>query len=193
MNVLIPLADGVEEMEAVILVDVLRRAEWKVVVAGIKEGPVTASRGIRLLPEVTLSSIDQNEFEMLVIPGGANGVRRLCECNPFLEIVRSFAENNRWLAAICAGPLVLEAAGVLSGRQITSHPSVAEYLKSATVVRQPVVRDGRLLTSRGPGTAMALALSLVACVAPELVSRLAEAMVCGPEIKDVIAEISGSS
>ncbi len=184
MKTLIPLADGFEEMEAVIITDVLRRAGWNVVMAGLGEGPVTASRGIRLLPDALWSDVSKRDHEMLIIPGGAGGVERLCAETSVLETVREYREQGRWIAAICAGPLVLETAGILKGCRVTSHPAAMERLRTPTLEETPVVRDGRLLTSRGPGTALLFALSLVACESLDLARKLAGDMVCPPETVD---------
>ncbi len=184
MNALIPLADGVEEMEAVIITDVLRRAGWDVVTAGLEKGVVTASRGVRLQPDVLWSDVCGQVYDMLIIPGGVEGVRRLCEDSTVLDTVRRYYRQDRWLAAICAGPLVLETAGILRGRRVTSHPAVIEKIKTASVEASPVVMDGRLVTSRGPGTALMFALALVACESFKTAATLADAMVCSPEIRE---------
>ncbi len=181
MNALIPLADGVEEMESVIITDVLRRAGWDVVTAGFEEGVVTASRGVRLQPDVLWADVCEREHDMLIIPGGAEGVRRLCEDSTVLDTVRRYSRQERWIAAICAGPMVLETAGILRGRRVTSHPSVIDMIKTASVEASPVVLDGRLVTSRGPGTALMFALALVACESFKTAETLADAMVCAPE------------
>ncbi len=192
MNTLIPLADGVEEMEAVIVIDVLRRAEWNVVTAGFYDGAVTASRGVRLLPDVLWSELDPEEFEMIVIPGGADGVRRLRENKAVMETVKFFQRRERWISAICAGPLLLESAGILRGRRVTAHPAVIAELKTAIVEEEAVVRDGRIITGRGPGAAMLFALTLVACVKPAMSGALAEAMVCAPDIGEALSRIMDS-
>ncbi len=193
MDTLIPLADGAEEMESVIITDVLRRAGWQVVLAGFAEEPVVASRGVRLLPDALWSDVRQRDYDMLIIPGGAGGVERLCAEASVLETVRAYDKQERWLAAICAGPLVLETAGILKGRRVTSHPAVADRIKTASLEEAAVVRDGRLLTSRGPGTAILFALALVACESVEIADSLADAMVCDPEIRETRNRLFESS
>ncbi len=189
MKVLMPWADGMEEMEAVIVTDVLRRAGWQVVTAGLRDRPVVASRGVRLLPDAVWAAVCGDDFDMLVIPGGAEGVRRLCADASVLETVRLFQRRDGWIAAICAGPMLLEAAGVLAGRRVTAHPAVAGGWVSVRGTQTPVVRDGRLLTSQGPGTALLFALTLVACIEPGRVAAMADAMACGPEIKSALSAI----
>ena len=161
---LVPLAHGAEEMETVIVVDVLRRAGWKVVLAGFDEpgAPVTASRGVKILPDARWSDIQPDSFDLLVLPGGAGGTDVLCTDNSVLSTVRSFVEAGRIVGAICAAPLVLQAAGVLSGRRATCHPAVSDKLTATARIDEPVVIDDRIITSQGPGTAFEFALALLA-------------------------------
>jgi 4-methyl-5(b-hydroxyethyl)-thiazole monophosphate biosynthesis len=161
---LIPLADGAEEMEAVIVIDTLRRAGWEVVAAGLRPGPVTASRGVKLLPDADWTDVNPDSFDVLILPGGNGGTTVLSSNSEILRVIRQFAEQGRWVAAVCAGPKVLKAAGILEGRSITSHPSVGEHLREARRKDDPVVVDGRLVTSQGPGTCFQFALTLVALV-----------------------------
>ena len=174
---LIPLADGVEEMEAVILIDVLRRAKWTVVTTGIAGEVVTASRGTRLIPDRHWNVLKPMDFDMLVLPGGADGVRALRQFPPIVELVKRFVAENKWVAAVCAGPLILLDAGVLSGRRFTAHPGVFDQLPASGRSSERVVVDGRLVTSRGPGACFEFALRLVSLLdGPDKASALAEAM-----------------
>ena len=165
-KVLVPLADGVEEMEAVILVDALRRVGWDVVTASVKEGggAVCASRQVRLLPDAAWSEIEPGSFDLLAIPGGGPGTDVLRSDKRVLDAVCRFAADGKWVAAICAGPLVLQAAGILDGRTATSHPAVRDGLTGCRTSDERVVVDGRLVTSQGPGTAFELAVALVRLV-----------------------------
>ena len=164
MNVLIPVADGCEEMEVVIVADTLRRAQWRVVLAGLAVGAVTASRGVRLMPDAVWADVIPDAFDMLVIPGGGDGVTALAKDKRLLATVRAFMANGKWVAAICAGPLVLQAAGVLKGRRVTCHPGVAGELTQTPRLNDRVVVDGRLITSQAPGTAFEFALELIRAV-----------------------------
>jgi 4-methyl-5(b-hydroxyethyl)-thiazole monophosphate biosynthesis len=163
-TVLVPLANGVEEMEAVIIIDVLRRAQWTVVTAGIDEGVVTASRGVRLLPDRPWAGVDPSGFDVLMIPGGGPGVERLLKDARLLAILRDFDRAGKWIGAVCAAPLVLQAAGILRGRRATCHPGVADRLTMTPRLDERVVVDGRLVTSQGPGTTMEFALAMVRLV-----------------------------
>jgi len=180
MNVLIPVADGSEEMEVVIVADTLRRAQWHVVLAGLAAGAVTASRGVRLVPDVAWADVTPEAFDMLVIPGGWDGVTALAKNERLLATVRAFMANGKWVAAICAGPLVLQAAGVLKGRRATCHPGVAGKLTQTPRLNDRVVVDGRLITSQAPGTAFEFALALIRAVEGDRkADELAKAMVVG--------------
>lgn len=162
-RVLVPLAQGCEELEAVTIIDLLRRADIEVVTAGLDEGLVKCSRGVVLLPDSTLDEVMEQSFDMLVLPGGQPGADHLDDDPRIQRLLRSMAEEGRYTAAICAAPKVLASAGVLDGRQATSYPGVlhAEALPATRVLEQAVVHDGSVVTSRGPGTAMDFALTLI--------------------------------
>lgn len=163
-TVLVPLANGVEEMEAVIIIDVLRRAQWSVVSAGIDDGMITASRGVRLVPDKPWADIDPSAFDILMIPGGGPGVDRLLREPRLLDAIRSFQRAGKWIGAVCAGPLTLQAAGILNGKRATCHPGVADKFTATARLNDRVVVDGRIVTSQGPGTSMEFALTLVRLV-----------------------------
>jgi 4-methyl-5(b-hydroxyethyl)-thiazole monophosphate biosynthesis len=162
-RVLVPVAQGSEEIEAVTTVDILRRGGVEVVVAGLEEGPVEASRGVVLVPDTTLERALETSYDAVALPGGGPGTERLRDDDRVRDLVRSMAAEGRWVAAICAAPSVLAAAGVLAGRRATGFPGVLEALELPDVdlVAEPVVVDGNIVTSRGPGTAMDFALTLV--------------------------------
>jgi 4-methyl-5(b-hydroxyethyl)-thiazole monophosphate biosynthesis len=162
-RVLVPLAQGCEELEAVTIVDLLRRAGIEVVTAGLDEGLVKCSRGVVLLPDAVLDEVLEQAFDMIVLPGGLPGADHLDQDPRIQRLVRSMAEQGLYTAAICAAPKVLASAGVLDGRQATSYPGVlqADALPATRVLEQAVVHDGYVITSRGPGTAMDFALTLI--------------------------------
>lgn len=181
-RVLVPLADGVEEMEATIVVDMLRRAAWHVVTAGLKPGTVTAARGTRLVPDSIWEQIEPGLFDILVIPGGGRGVENLRRDQRVVAAVRAHAARGKLTAAVCAGPLVLQEAGILAGRRATCHPGSAADLTQAQYVNEPVVVDGKVVTSQGAGTSFAFALTLIALVEGESKAQeLARAIVLAPE------------
>ena len=178
-RILVPLAEGFEEIEFVTIVDVLRRAGLDVTVAGLRSGAVMGSHGIEVTPDEDLGAVDPSAFTMIVLPGGMPGTRNLVQDERVLSIVRRLHGEGRRTAAICAAPLVLHAAGVLAGVPVTSHPSVRGMLAGADVRNEPaVVRSGTVLTSQGAGTSMEFALALVAdlCGA-EKAAELGRAMI----------------
>ena len=165
-NVCVLIADGSEEMEVVITVDVLRRAGIGVFLAGVGEETrmVTTSRGVRIAPDGAWDPAEANRFDAMVIPGGVGGTQTMREDASVKQAVREFLLAGKIVASLCAGPTVLHAAGALAGKTYTSHPSSREELTAGTWVDQPVVRDGNVLTSQAPGTAFAFALALVAAL-----------------------------
>jgi protein deglycase len=166
MRILVPLAEGFEEIEAVNVIDILRRADVDVVTAGLKEGLVQGSHKIKVLPDTTLEKIDYRDFDGLVLPGGAPGFVNLGNDEHILKMVRDMDRAGRVVAAICAAPSVLIKAGVLQGRRATVSPSgKAQVEACANFSEERVVVDGNLITSRAPGTALEFALKLVEVLA----------------------------
>ena len=180
-SILIPLAEGFEEIEAVTMIDVLRRAELDVTVAGLAPGSVTGSHGIVIEPDRLLADLDLDSFDVVCLPGGMGGTLQMMEDERLLECLRRSHAQGKTTAAICAAPMVLARAGIEAGHAMTSHPGVRDRLGAAEVRDAPrVVRSGSVLTSQGPGTAMEFALALVAEVVGQAVSdELAGAMVVG--------------
>jgi 4-methyl-5(b-hydroxyethyl)-thiazole monophosphate biosynthesis len=160
-RVLVPLAQGCEELEAVTVIDLLRRADIEVVSAGLEDGPVTASRGTRLIPDTTLEAVQDEEFDMMVLPGGMPGAEHLDQDPRVHRLLRRLADQGRYTAAICAAPKVLANAGLLEGKVATSYPGFLDPFPGVGVQGESVVVDGRVITSRGPGTAMDFALALI--------------------------------
>ena len=159
-RVLCLVADGVEELELIAPVDVLRRAGVDVVLAAIGEGiHLTGRNGIVLHADALLSDLDPSAFDLLLIPGGA-AVARLRADGRAAELAAAFVSANKPVAAICAGPLVLEDAGLLEGKRFTAHFSVANELPGAQSGER-VLEDGLIITSRGAGTALEFGLALV--------------------------------
>jgi 4-methyl-5(b-hydroxyethyl)-thiazole monophosphate biosynthesis len=161
-KVLVPLAEGCEELEAVTVIDLLRRANINVITAGLIAGPVKASRGVVLQPDMTLDEALQGDYDMVVLPGGGPGADRLDTDERIRQLLLKMANSEKFTAAICAAPKVLHNAGLLDGKQATCYPGVinADDLPGLNT-EQSVVQDGKVVTSRGPGTAMDFALQLV--------------------------------
>jgi 4-methyl-5(b-hydroxyethyl)-thiazole monophosphate biosynthesis len=166
-NVLVPLAQGCEELEAVTIIDILRRAGITVVSAGLDDKPVKASRGVILLADMTLEQAMQQEFDMIVLPGGGPGSDHLDSDPRIHALLKQMSAGGKYTAAICAAPKVLANAGLLDHKSATSYPGVLNHMRLPTTryLETPVVQDGKVITSRGPGTAMDFALELVEILA----------------------------
>ena len=176
-RVLVPLAQGCEEIEAATIVDVLRRAGVDVVTAGLAPGPVRGSHGMQLVPDTSLDAVLEERFDMVALPGGMPGASHLAGDARLLALLRRMAEAGKYVAAICAAPTVLAQAGLLRGKAATSYPGFLDRSPAPgmTYRTDAVVADGRIVTSRGPGTAMDFSLQLAELLAGEAVRREVEA------------------
>jgi 4-methyl-5(b-hydroxyethyl)-thiazole monophosphate biosynthesis len=165
--VLVPLAPGFEELEAVTVIDLLRRAQIEVVSAGLASGPVKGSRGTVLVPDTTLDEALARDYDMVVLPGGQPGATNLENDARLREFLKRMAKTGKYTAAICAAPKVLAAAGLLDGKRATGFPGSVDIKQFPRVRLEAldVVTDGRIVTSRGPGTAMDFALELIGLLA----------------------------
>ncbi|MGH8454385.1 MAG: DJ-1 family glyoxalase III [Nevskiales bacterium] len=163
-RVLVPLAEGFEEIEAVTIIDVLRRAGIKVVVAGLKPGAVTGSHGIRIDTDLALDAARAADYALIALPGGLPGADHLEQDPRIRRLVLEMAAAGKTVSAICAAPRVLASAGLLEGRRATSYPGFLDPQR-VNYQEDAVVIDGQLITSRGPATAMTFALTLVETLA----------------------------
>ncbi|MCF8050583.1 MAG: DJ-1/PfpI family protein [Desulfobacterales bacterium] len=163
-KVLVPIADGSEEIEAVCIIDVLRRAGAEVTVASVeKDLQITASRGVKIVADAKIDDCANEEFDLIVLPGGMPGAERLRDSEPLAALLRRQKESEKPYAAICAAPAVsLQPHGLLEGRKATAHPGFVDQLQDPSAAESRVVADGIVVTSRAPGTAIEFALALVA-------------------------------
>lgn len=162
-TVLVPLAQGCEELEAVTIIDLLRRAGVEVISAGLDDQPVRCSRDTVIIPDTDLDNALLRDYEMIVLPGGLPGADNLNDDPRIVDILQKMAANNCYTAAICAAPKVLADAGLLKGCNVTAYPGVLDAIavEGLTQEASAVVCDGNIITSRGPGTAMDFALTLI--------------------------------
>lgn len=163
-KVLVPLAQGCEELEAVTIIDLLVRAGIEVTTASLDaERVITASRGVQLVAQTTLDAVKDHRFDLIALPGGLPGADFLQQDDRILKLLKSTLEQGGYVAAICAAPKVLVKAGLLDNKQATSFPGALEHNPAPGMkyLDQAVVEDGRIITSKGPGTAMDFALTLI--------------------------------
>lgn len=164
-NVLLPLADGFEEIEAVSLIDIMRRGGIEVRTAYL-EGEfendlVLGANGITVQADTSIKNIIADDFDMIVLPGGWGGTNRLAENAIVQNLLKEFKSKDKYIGAMCAAPYALHVAGVLS-QNYTCYPSVEEKIRKEGYTDQmKVVIDGKVMTSRGPGTAICFALAIV--------------------------------
>ncbi|HEC19376.1 MAG TPA: DJ-1/PfpI family protein [Gammaproteobacteria bacterium] len=166
-SVLVPLAQSCEELEAVTIIDLLRRAGIDVTSAGLDEQPVTASRGVVLIPDTSLDKALKKNYDMVVLPGGLPGADYLDQDERIHKLLKKMADKGKYTAAICAAPKVLASTGLLEGRRATAYPGTLEklHLNKTAITTEAVIKDGKVITSRGPGTAMDFALTLIEILA----------------------------
>lgn len=164
-TVLVPLAQGCEELEAVTIMDLLVRAGINVISASLDGKPVTASRGTVLIASTTINKVKATDLDMIVLPGGLPGADNLNN-DPYIHnLITQLNDVDKPIAAICAAPKILADAGLLNGKKATAFPGVLEELMIKNIKllhSKAVVRDGNIITSKGPGTAMDFALELIA-------------------------------
>jgi 4-methyl-5(b-hydroxyethyl)-thiazole monophosphate biosynthesis len=161
-TILIPIATGFEEIEAVSLIDVLRRAGIKVIVASLDDNlKVQGANGIMLLADRSVDGIVSDDIDMILLPGGWGGTDKLSEDRYIQTLLKDMNSKNKTIGAICAAPFALNKAGVLSDN-FTCYPSVEEKIRTKGYTNdKAVVEDKNIITSRGPATAICLGLYLV--------------------------------
>ncbi len=161
MRILTLLAPGFEEIEAVTVIDILRRAGFDVVTASVAEKVVTGSHRIPLIADTMLDDVAMDGFTALYLPGGQPGTRNLAADERVIGLIKTFHTQKRYIAAICAAPTILLTADILKKRRITSYPSERDKFDPGFYRDEEVVRDGHIITGRGVGTALPFALKLV--------------------------------
>ena len=177
-RILVPLADGFEEIEAVTIIDVLRRAGLRVITAGLTTRLVSGAHEVVIQADTLLSEVKDLDFDAVILPGGMPGTTNLQENQNVIHILKRLDSEGRWVGAICAAPTVLKSAGVIRDRQVTSYPAFQEDLSAFDYRQDRVVVDEHLVTSRGPGTALEFSLRLVSLLAgTEKADELAKGMI----------------
>jgi 4-methyl-5(b-hydroxyethyl)-thiazole monophosphate biosynthesis len=160
-KVLIYLAPGFEELEAVTIIDLLRRAGIDVTIAGLEREAVTGSHEITITCDAFYEDVDADDFDYLILPGGQPGTNNLKSDKRILEIVRKFDSDDKIIGAICAAPTVLHEAGILNNVKVTSYPLEKKVFDPSLYEENDVVTDGNIVTSRGVGTAIDFTLDII--------------------------------
>lgn len=161
-KIAVMLADGFEEIEAISIIDVLRRAEFEVVTISITEKiEVTGSHQIKILADKLFNDISFELFDMIILPGGMPGARNLNEHAGLREQILNFHEQNKWLGAICAAPLVFGNLGILKNKKATCYPGYENQLHGAVVTAEETEVSGKIITGKGAGVAIQFALKIV--------------------------------
>lgn len=156
------LAEGFEEIEALTVVDILRRDNIVIKTVSITDKKeVTGAHAITVIADKVLKEIELKDAALLILPGGMPGTNNLKECEELMDMLKSFSNTNRRIAAICAAPTVLGSLGLLEGKNACCYPGMEGMLTGANVSMDEVVTDGNITTSRGMGTAIPFALELV--------------------------------
>lgn len=176
MNVtkaLVFLATGFEEIETVTVVDVLRRADINVTVAGLTSAVIEGKHEMKVIPDKSIDEVLVEDFDAIIVPGGNPGYKNLRKDPRVITMVKKAAASNKILAAICAGPTVLSDAGVLEGKECTIYPGMEEELEAGggKPKQDMVVVDGNIITSRGPATALPFSLKLAELLAGKQVAE----------------------
>jgi len=158
-KILVPLADGFEDIEVFAVVDILRRAGVNVVTAGMSGNLVTSASKVRIHADSRLLDEDLSKFDGIVLPGGNAAVDVLGKMTTLTKTLQDFAKNGKFIAAICAAPPILHKLGILDDKKATAYPGLEKGFSRPRSDR--VVVDGNIVTSQGPGTAVAFALKIV--------------------------------
>lgn len=161
-KVCIFFAEGFEEVEALAVSDIMRRAKVETVLVSVTgDRTVTSSRGVKVVTDQLYGEMDFSEVDMLVLPGGIPGMPNLSACQPLMDLVKEFDQDGKYIAAICASPSIFGKLGLLKGKRATSNPDFMDQLEGAVLTTEEVAADGNIITSRGMGTSIPFALKLV--------------------------------
>jgi len=177
-KVLVAIADGAEELEAIAIIDTLRRAGADLTIASVGKIQITTARNVKITADCLISDCINNTYDIIVLPGGTKGAENLRDCKELIEMLKKQKDSPRFYAAICASPaVVFEYHGLLAGKKATCFPALADELSDKQAISQKVVVDGNCITSQGPGTALEFSLKLVELLfGSEKKQELAKAM-----------------
>ena len=171
-KVLTILAPGFEETEAVSVIDLLRRAGVQVTVCGLNDIHITGAHEITIMCDTRLEDLSTDDYDCLFLPGGQPGTNNLKGDRRIIDMVQHYHKKQKLIAAICAAPTVLHAAGILVGKKVTGYPSEKHSLIGSIYQEKNVVQDGNIITSRGVGTSLEFALYLIGILKSEEVKKM---------------------
>lgn len=161
-SILIPIADGSEEIEAVTLIDILRRAGFSVTVASPKRQSITGAHGLQITADQTIENCQDQNYDGIFLPGGMPGASNLAACEPLISMLHKQAQAGKFYGAICASPaVVLATNGLLEGKKATTYPGFESQLPDSSWASQRVVIDGNCITAQSPGSAQEFALKII--------------------------------
>ncbi len=172
-KVLVPIATGFEEIEAITIIDILRRADIEVVTAGLDKERLVGAHGVEIKTDTHIDDVSSKDFDMIVLPGGMPGATGLTNNQKVQQLLSEMDQDAKYIGAICAAPMALSKAGVLKNFY-TCYPSFEEKIKNSKYIEtEDVISDQNIITSRGPATAMKFSLTLIE-------------KLCGKELADSI-------
>ena len=170
--------DGFEEIEGITIVDVLRRADFDVILIGVNGTYITGSHGICVKTDRDISNVSDVELDAVVLPGGMPGAANLADNQQVLSLLQGISQQNKKIGAICAAPIALQAAGLLDGKKITCYPTFEERIPLAVYTGERVTIDGNIITGKGVGAALKFSLKLVEIFGkPERAEELSHQMI----------------
>lgn len=174
------LAEGFEEIEALAPVDLLRRCELDVKTVGINSGIIRSSRGVRIMTDLDAYEIIlDNSLQMIVLPGGIPGIFKLEMSRKVQEAIDFCANNDKYIAAICAAPLILEHKGLLNNKNVTCSPEYCNQMRNAKYTEDLVCKDGNIITGKGAGASIEFSLALVeTLISKERAELLKDSLQC---------------
>jgi 4-methyl-5(b-hydroxyethyl)-thiazole monophosphate biosynthesis len=170
MKVLVPLAQGFEEIEAITIIDILRRAQINVTTASLGDNPVIGAHNITVAADIDIKKAVSGNFDCIILPGGMPGSTNLKENSSVLSLIKKINSSGGIVSAICAAPIVLGHAGILAGKKAVCFPGFENELSGATISKEGVVVDGNIVTGKGPGCAIAFSLKLIELISGKEIS-----------------------